>query len=60
MNTRKDYERAASLVACIDDDFARATAITTFSRFFANDNPRFDSNRFIEKIQTLRSIAEEV
>jgi len=54
MNTRKDYERAASLVAVIDNDLARGTAITTFIRFFANDNPRFDQDRFVEKIRTLR------
>ena len=54
MNTRKDYERAASLIARIDDGLARGIVTTVFIRFFANDNPRFDQDRFVEKIRTLR------
>lgn len=53
MNTRKDYERAASLVAAIDDRATRLTVMTTFVRFFANENPRFDTDRFMEKIRVL-------
>lgn len=54
MNTRKDFIRAAALVAEIrENGIADWLPIReAFVRFFKNDNPRFDITKFREACQT--------
>jgi len=55
MTSRKDFQRAANLVGAIQDDAARATALTCFIGFFRGDNPRFDCDRFIAWVEKVNA-----
>lgn len=46
MNTRKDYWRAVDLIRHAAPE-VKPHLITVFVAFFANDNPRFNAQRFV-------------
>lgn len=47
--SRKDYERAAEIVRGLraDNDTAAPTVAAAFVRLFVDENPRFDTTRFL-------------
>lgn len=45
--TKKDYILAAEIIRRTTDPSWNASTITAFVEFFRADNPRFDSDRFI-------------
>jgi len=46
--TKKNYKRAAELVKELSDKAEWTAAIELLLTFFAEDNPRFDRERFME------------
>ena len=46
MMTKKDYIRAAEIIR--DDYLSDRNVIAAFVDFFAEDNPNFDEERFVE------------
>lgn len=49
MMTRKHYEKAAKIVSTMKGNgLAAQDAAAAFVSFFADDNPRFDADRFIK------------
>jgi len=50
MNTRKDYWRAVRIIREIGDSMSQGIVATAFIAFFSKDNPRFDSQRFVDAI----------
>lgn len=54
--TKKDYERAARILASHVGGFSkkeRETTIALFAEFFSEENPRFDAIRFGEAVAML-------
>jgi len=47
MRTKKDFVRAARLVAAIPKASCRENTATLFAVFFREENPRFDVERFM-------------
>jgi hypothetical protein len=50
--SRKNYEVAAKQISMIMDNDMRSNVRLEFAAFFANDNPRFDRNRFFDRIES--------
>lgn len=48
MNTRKDFECAATLVRETKDAQAASAKLEGFLDFFLESNPRFDMDRFLK------------
>jgi hypothetical protein len=49
--SRKNYEVAAKQISIIMDEEKRLNVCLEFAAFFANDNPRFDRDRFFNRIE---------
>jgi hypothetical protein len=53
MMTRKDYVETANILNSVADEMdfiALANVAEKFAEMFANDNPRFDHQRFIDAV----------
>jgi len=51
--TRKDYVETANILNSVADEMdfiALANVAEKFAEMFANDNPRFDHQRFIDAV----------
>ena len=67
MNTKRDFVRAARRVAAISKPHCRERTALLFAAFFAEENPRFDTERFLfacgaagASPETVRDLAKEV
>lgn len=49
--SKKHFEKAAALAREIKDDKERLAVIRAFAELFRNENPRFDSPRFLAACQ---------
>ncbi len=53
MMTRKDYVETANILNSVADEMdflTLASVAEKFAEMFANDNPRFDHQRFIDAV----------